>query len=113
MLHLETIAPATLIEDGVRLAGIQDIGAMKVNAITNRGTRKDFVDLAFLLRSHGLSDIFSWYQRKYPDANPALALRSLSYFVDAEMQPLPRILEPFDWEDAKEQIRASVRDVVQ
>ena len=32
-------------ETGVRLAGVRDIAAMKINAVTNRGTRKDFVDV--------------------------------------------------------------------
>ena len=27
----------------------------------------------------------------------------------AEMMPMPRMLVPFDWEDAKERIRAAVR----
>ena len=44
-------------EDGVRLAGVKDIGAMKINAVTNRGTRKDFVDLA--RRRITLSERFS------------------------------------------------------
>ena len=39
-----------VIEDGVALAGIKDIAAMKLSAITNRGTRKDFVDFYFLLK---------------------------------------------------------------
>ena len=99
-------------DDGVRLAGIKDIGAMKVNAITNRGTRKDFVDLARLLDEYPLKDIFEWYQEKYPQANPALALRSLSYFVDAEMMPMPKMLIDFDWEAAKDKIRSSVRDLI-
>ena len=96
-------------EDGVRLAGIKDIAAMKVNAITNRGTRKDFVDMARLLDDHSLPDIFAWYRAKSPAANPALAMRSLSYFVDAEKMPMPKMLMPFDWEDAKDRIRAAVR----
>ena len=96
-------------EDGVRLAGIKDIAAMKVNAITNRGTRKDFVDMARLLDDYSLTDIFAWYRGKYPAANPALAMRSMSYFVDAETMPMPRMLIPFDWEEAKDRIRAAVR----
>lgn len=100
---------AAVEESGVRLAGVRDIAAMKVNAVTNRGTRKDFVDVARLLDDYPLEEIFGWYQLKYPDANPALALRSLSYFVDAETMPMPRMLIPFDWEDAKERIRAAVR----
>ena len=99
-------------EDGVRLAGVKDIGAMKINAVTNRGTRKDFVDLARLLEDYSLGEIFTWYRTKYPDANPALALRSLSYFVDAETMPMPRMLIPFDWENAKDRIRAAVRGLV-
>lgn len=99
-------------EDGVRLAGIKDIAAMKVNAITNRGTRKDFVDLARLLEDHSLEGIFGWYREKYPEANPALALRSLSYFADAETMPMPRMLVPFDWESCKERIREAVRKLV-
>lgn len=97
---------------GVRLAGIRDIAAMKINAVTNRGTRKDFVDLAFLLDRFTLPEMFDWYGEKYPDASPALALRSLSYFVDAETMPLPRMLSPFDWDKAKDRIRAAVRECV-
>ena len=46
---------------------------------------------------------------KYPTANPALAMRSLSYFVDAETMPMPKMLIPFDWDEAKDRIRAAVR----
>ena len=99
-------------EGGVRLAGVKDIAAMKVNAITNRGTRKDFVDMARLLDDYSLEDIFSWYREKYPTANPALAMRSMSYFVDAETMPMPRMLIPFDWEGAKDRIRVAVRELV-
>ena len=99
-------------ESGVRLAGVKDIAAMKVNAITNRGTRKDFVDMARLLDDYSLEDIFSWYREKYPAANPALAMRSMSYFVDAETMPMPRMLVPFDWDEAKARICAAVRKLV-
>lgn len=99
-------------EDGIRLAGIKDIGAMKVNAIVNRGTRKDFVDMARLLQDNSLDEILLWYRAKYPDANLALALRSLSYFVDAETMPMPRMLVPFDWNDAKDRIRAAIRKFI-
>ena len=100
------------VEDaGVRLAGIRDIAAMKINAVTNRGTRKDFVDVARLLDDHSLEEMFGWYCMKYPEANPALALRSLSYFADAETMPMPRMLVPFDWESAKDRICAAVREL--
>ena len=100
-----------VVEDGVRLAGIKDIAAMKVNAITNRGTRKGFVDMARLLDDYSISDIFGWYREKYPLANPALAMRSLSYFADAETMPMPKMLIQFDWEAAKDRIRSAVRSL--
>ena len=96
--------------EGVRLASIKDIAAMKINAITNRGTRKDFVDLVQLLKVHSLREMIAWYQEKYPKANPTLAIRSLSYFVDAETMPLPKMLIPFDWEQAKATICDAVRE---
>ena len=99
-------------EEGVRLAGIRDIAAMKINAITNRGTRKDFVDLALLMDNHDFNELFKWYLAKYTDATPVLALRSLAYFDDAENQPMPKMLIDFDWEQAKRTISSAVRKLV-
>ena len=96
-------------EDEVRLAGIKDIAAMKINAITNRGARKDFVDIARLLDEHSLKEMLEWYRQKYPEANPALALRSLCFFADAETMPMPRMMIAFDWSDVKEKIQSAVR----
>jgi len=39
-----------VIEEGIRLASPKDIAAMKVNAVMGRGTKKDFVDVYFLLK---------------------------------------------------------------
>ena len=99
-----------VVEERLRLAGVKDIAAMKINAITNRGVRKDFVDIARLLDEHSLSEMIEWYLQKYPDANPALALRSLSYFADAEAMPMPRMMIPFNWNSAKERIQSAIRD---
>ena len=95
-------------ENGLRLASISDIAAMKLSAVTNRGTRKDFVDIDFLLKRFGFPKLMSLYREKYDDANEYTVLRSLTYFVDAEEQPLPTMLVPFDWEEAKTAIRAAV-----
>ena len=43
--------------DDIRLAGIDDIAAMKLAAITGRGSRKDFVNLYFLLQRYSLKSI--------------------------------------------------------
>ena len=95
-------------EEGLRIASVSDIAAMKLSAATNRGTRKDFVDIAFLLKRFRFEELMSLYRNKYDDANEYTVLRSLTYFDDAEEQPLPVMLVPFDWEEAKATIRAAV-----
>ena len=38
-----------VVDQGIRMAGIKDIAAMKVTAVIGRGTKKDFIDISFLL----------------------------------------------------------------
>lgn len=99
-----------LCEDGIRLAQIKDIAAMKLAAVTNRGRKKDFVDVAFLLDLLSMDEMLGLYQRKYPDGLKLFVMRSLVYFNDAEDEPMPVMLKPLDWETAKERIRVAVRE---
>ena len=52
-----------IVEDSLILASPTDIAAMKVNAIEGRGTKKDFIDLYFLLQHYTLDDILSFYKK--------------------------------------------------
>lgn len=90
--------------DGIQLADLTDIAAMKLAAITGRGTKKDFIDLYFLSKHFTLSEMQSFYERKYPDGSMFMVLKSLSYFEDAEQDPSPYMLEPIDWEEVKRHI---------
>ena len=98
-----------VLEDGLVLANVRDIAAMKVSAIIGRGTKKDFIDLYFLLQRFSLEEILESYIQKYPDGSAFIAMKSLSYFVDAEADPMPYMLIPSDWADIKAEIRAAVR----
>lgn len=95
-------------EDNLRLASPKDIAAMKVNAIEGRGSRKDFIDIYFLLKHFTLTEILGFYERKYPEHSMFRALMSLNYFDDAEQQMMPKMLVPFEWEELKETIRQEV-----
>ena len=101
-----------IIEDGLRLASPADIAAMKVYAIENRGSRKDFIDMYFLLKHYSLDEILSFYKQKYPEHSEFVALRSLTYFEDAESFAMPKMLVDFDWEELKLSIIASVNKYV-
>ena len=104
------LTPA-VIEDGLRLASPQDIAAMKVNAIEGRGTRKDFVDVYFLLTHFKLSELLEFYKQKYPEYSFFRALMSLTYFDDAEQQPMPKMLNSTSWDVMKQKIIAEVKRI--
>jgi hypothetical protein len=89
---------------GFGLASDADIGAMKVEAVAGRGSRKDFVDLRLLCRSGvSLERLFEFFDAKYGTARTERyhRLRALTYFEDAEQEPMPDMLVPFDWDEAK------------
>lgn len=93
-----------ICDDGLRLASPKDIAAMKINAVEGRGTKKDFVDIYFLLEKYSLTEILAFYELKYPEHSQFRALISLSYFEDAEQQPMPKMFMTAEWEDIKDAI---------
>lgn len=100
-----------LIEEGIQLASIEDIAAMKINAIINRGTKKDFIDIDFLLERYSLAQILELYQQKYGVKDYQIALRCLSYFEDAENEAMPRMLVKKDWKTIKSDIIEKIRSI--
>ena len=101
-----------VVEDGIVLAAIQDIAAMKLSAAANRGRKKDFIDIAFLIDIIPLSEMFQLYQRKFSVSEFSFALRGLTYFDDAEDDPMPEMLIPITWEAVKRKIESTVRGFV-
>lgn len=99
-------------EGGIVLAGLDDIVAMKLSAAANRGKKKDFIDLATLLERYSLSEMFERYQRKFKVSEISFALRGLTYFDDAEADPMPKMFAAMTWEEAKLRLLGSVRDFV-
>lgn len=97
-------------ESGIRLASIKDIAAMKVAAIVNRGTKKDFIDFYTLLRSFTVEDILDMYSRKYSDGSLFIVLKSLTYFDDAETDPMPDVLTGVTWESVKDNLMKVVKN---
>jgi hypothetical protein len=97
---------------GLTLADPQDIAVMKVIAIGGRGSRKDFVDLFFYLRSGGsLEGVLALIRRRFAgvDYNAYHLLRSLVFFEDAETEPMPRMIRRAAWSEIKRAIAAEVR----
>ncbi|MHB8508961.1 MAG: nucleotidyl transferase AbiEii/AbiGii toxin family protein [Candidatus Dormibacteria bacterium] len=93
------VEPTTLI-DGVRLAGVGDILAMKVLALAQRVPPevKDYVDLFAIetVGKRGLEEGLALVMERYPHAEregvPQQALRALCYYDDIRSQPMPRFI---------------------
>ncbi|MCF2490414.1 nucleotidyl transferase AbiEii/AbiGii toxin family protein [Dyadobacter sp. CY347] len=88
--HNYALINAPIKEEGISFLSAADISAMKLNAIINSGKRlKDFVDIYFLLQQFSLNEMIGFFEIKYPHMNAVIALKSLSYFedIDLEMDP--------------------------
>lgn len=78
------IKPLQIIA-GIRMLSLEDIGAMKLNAIVGSGNRlKDFVDIYYLLEHIPFKFLGKAYEQKYPNANIQMAGNSLLHFNDID-----------------------------
>jgi hypothetical protein len=96
----------TLDTTGVRVAGLRDLGTMKLAAIARRGIRRDFWDLHQILRAGmDLRSLGRDYMTRFGVAASDLyhVARALTYFVDAEKDSaLPRGMTAGSWLGIKE-----------
>ena len=93
----------TVSFEGIQILQKEDIAAMKVHAIEDRGTKRDFFDLFFLAKEFSLEEMFKFYDLKYGNLKEHfyIILRSLNYFTDAEKDDNPKMLIPVSWEEVK------------
>jgi len=95
-----------LIEwNGLHVASVLDIALMKIVAIFQRGSIKDFIDLFFVAKKFKpIHSLIPELPRKYVGVqfNTNHILRSLCYFDDAEKEPMPSMIASCDWLEIKE-----------
>lgn len=90
---------------GIKIASIEDIGAMKIGAIAGRGTKRDFIDLYFLTKKNfSLKQLLNFYDKKFSNLSNIYShiIKSLIYFEDAEEDEMPPMLRPCIWKKVKE-----------
>lgn len=102
-LPLYPLVQEPLMVGNVRLATVAEIGAMKLAAAIDRGTRKDLVDLYFILQQVPLETVFQVAAAKYARVRSfaVSATSALAYFADAEALPMPRMLDRTPWPKMK------------
>jgi len=97
-------------EVGLHLANMKDIACMKLSAIASRGSRKDFVDLHFLIRSFDSLDAYvQLYREKFKSRDIGHVVRSLVYFDDADAEPELKMIKPLSWDRIKSDFEAWVK----
>ncbi|MBI1884020.1 MAG: nucleotidyl transferase AbiEii/AbiGii toxin family protein [Chlamydiae bacterium] len=95
----------------VRILLPQDIATMKIIAISQRGKKRDFLDLYWYCthREH-LEELLLRGMKQYPgqEKNLPHILKSLTYFEDAENDPFPRLFFKVKWGEVKKYFQNTV-----
>lgn len=98
----------------IKVADLRDIGCMKIDAISSRGMKRDFVDLFFICREViSLKHLLSLFKRKYKSVNYNMMhiLKSLVYFEDAENNPMPRMIVSASWQEIKNFLKKEIKKI--
>jgi hypothetical protein len=98
------------VMDTIRMAAVEDVAAMKLNAIAGRGSKKDFIDIELILKEFNLQQIVDFYKLKYQQESEFMALKSMLYFADADLEVEPEMFSDFNWTNSKQFIKQQVED---
>ena len=95
----------------LRLSSVIDIACTKLQTIGARGSKKDFIDLYIIFETYTLQELLDLMKRKYVNTDFSLThiLKSLIYFEDAELEPMPRLHKDIEWEDVKKKMGEVVK----
>lgn len=92
---------------------MRDIAPMKLKTITQRGSKKDFFDIFYLLRQMSLQTILNLFKAKFKQYETFHVVKSLTYFEDAEQYPDPILFDKsLSWEEVKTVILNAVENLM-
>ena len=96
--------------------GLQDLAAMKIEAIAQRNSKRDFIDLYFLATKAGISPqkALEYHQAKFSEYNISRShlILSMGYFNEAENEPMPKMLEKTSWKEIKDFFSRESRELL-
>lgn len=111
-LYEQPLVERPINVEGILLAGLGDIGALKLSAVFSRATRKDLVDLYYILQIISLDELFQIAAKKFPrtPSFSVTALLALGYFEDADKLPMPQMIDKTTWTQMKKFLRQQAID---
>lgn len=111
LYYTDTFIRPTRVVDGIRMATVEEIAAMKLSAVSRGGRKKDFWDIHELHSMMPLSKMFDFYEERYPYESERMEiLTRLSDFSQADEEVDPRCLRGEIWQFIKMDILSWVED---
>ncbi|HEU0053128.1 MAG TPA: nucleotidyl transferase AbiEii/AbiGii toxin family protein [Longimicrobium sp.] len=104
----------TRVAEGMELASVEEIAAMKLVAVMTRCAKKDFFDLAAIAGTGmEIKTMIEAGCRMFPGFERARdhLRRSMRYFDDADTDPDPILLTSTSWFDVKRLMQSLSRQV--
>lgn len=101
--HIQMLAPA-------------DIAVMKIIAMSQRGRKRDFVDLYWYARHREpLLEVIKRTPGQYPgqEHNLPHIIKSLVYFDDADSDPMPELYFQANWKTVKLWFQNQARQIAE
>lgn len=95
--------------DEARLLNIEDIIPMKLQAVSNRNAKKDYWDIAALLKDYTLAEMIKIFSLKFSQIDTGFIIHSLTDFEKADTEPDPdTINEDTNWDEIKTKLTNTV-----
>lgn len=97
------------IKSEIRIFSLEDIAAMKVQAILGRGRKKDFWDVAELLNHFEVKDFVAFHNKKYIEQTLMISVpQAITYFADAHDDDDPKSFKQQTWQSVQQTIQQQV-----
>lgn len=97
--------------DGIRMATIEEIIAMKIDVVQRGGRKKDFWDLHDLLDSYDISQMLDLHKQRYPYTHDReLIIQNFTSFKQADLDFNPICFKGKYWEFVKEDFEEIINE---
>jgi predicted nucleotidyltransferase component of viral defense system len=109
--HPHPLIRPEIEKDEIRMFSTEDIIAMKIQAILGRGKKKDFWDIAELLKHYTIADFIQYHKEKYTTQNLLITVpQAITFFADADESEDPISLKNQTWKSVQQEINNKVRE---
>ena len=116
LAHRYPLIGDPIIIENICMLSLEDITAMKLNAISVSGQRvKDFIDIYFLLETYSIEEMIGFYKKKYLQYNEANVLKSLCWFEEVDLSEWPVLLKTpkLRWGNVRKRIKEVTSNYLQ